>query len=134
MKKKELPGLLIIAAAGHFEPGLAIRGCFGMNAKSKFSYVTFIYGRPIVLARETLLERFDRARRLFPRKYADPRKAFNGQIEVETLSSTEIRDAIEHYHVYAKAMTFPAEYLRNLESALKINPKSDCLVACETVY
>jgi hypothetical protein len=81
-----------------------------------------------------LFEKFDETRNLFLTDYADPREAFDGSIEVKTLSEREIRDAIRYYHAYANIMTFTIGYLKNLESALQINPKSDCLVACEKVY
>lgn len=62
------------------------------------------------------------------------RKGFNGEIEVEALTAAEIHTAIENYHSCANIWQFPPDYFKNLERALEINPKSDCLVAFEILY
>jgi hypothetical protein len=128
------PEYLIVAAAGKFDPGLAVSLQFGIIKKSTISFITFIFKSPITLTRDDLIERFDQIRNLLPKDYPRPKEAFDGTIEVKILSVAEIHDALKHFHVHARTMSFPAYYLQNLEAALQINPKSDCLVACEKVY
>lgn len=133
MKITGIPEYLIVAAAGEFEPGLAVMLRFGMNKKKYFSYIAFIHKSPLTLTKTVLLDRFDRIRNLSLMDYADPREDFNGTVQVRTLTCAEIRKAIKHCRHHARSMALPAEHLRNLEAALRINPKSDCLVACEKV-
>ena len=134
MKIEALPEYLIVAAAGEFEAGLAVGVQFGMRKKSAISFIAFIFKSPITLTKTELLERFDQIRKSSLMDFADSRECFDGTIEVKILSEKEIHDAIKHYHVCARAMQFPAEYLNHLKASLRINPKSDCLVACEMVY
>lgn len=130
--KTGLPEYLIVAAAGEFGAGLAVSLQFGMRKTGPISFIAFIFKSPVTLAKIELLERFDQIRNLSP--MADPRECFDGTIEVKILTKKEIHDAIKHYHVWMRSMKFPAEYLNHLEASLRINPKSDCLVACEMVY
>ena len=134
MKTEELPEYLIVAVAGKFKPCLAIRIKFGMRCHNDFSYIAFIYKSPITLTKTAQLERFDRIRNSLRTHYADPREAFDGEIEVEVLTSAEIKLAIKYYHDSASIVEFPPEYLANLETSLQVNSKSDCIVACEKVY
>jgi hypothetical protein len=134
MKTKELPDYLIVAAAGEFEAGLAVSLQFGMRKKGSISFIAFIFKSPITLTKAELHERLDQIRNLSLMGFADPSECFDGTIEVKILSEKEIHDAIKRYHGFAMAMQFPAEYLNHLEASLRINPKSDCLVACEMVY
>jgi hypothetical protein len=134
MKKERLPDYLIVAAAGEYQAGLAVRLQFGMNQKNDFTYIAFIHDHPLTLTKATILERFDQIRNYSLLDYADPRSAFDGQIDVQVLTSAEIRAAIKHYHACAGAKMCPTGYLKSLEASLRINPKSDCLVACEKLY
>jgi hypothetical protein len=134
MKPEGLPDYLIVAAAGEFQPGLAVRLQFGMKQKMDFTYIAFIEDGPLTLSKAMILERFDRIRKCSLSDYADPRSAFEGRIEAEVLTSTEIRAAIKHCHAYAGTKIYPPIYLKSLEASLRINPKSDCLVACEQLY
>ena len=134
MKTEALPVYLIVAAAGEFQPGLAIRLTFEMRRKNNFSHIAFICKSPLTLTKTELLRIFDRVRNLFVVDYADPREAFTGKIEVEALTGSEINAAIKFYHDYAGVVEFPPEYLANLETALQINSICDCIVACEKLY
>jgi hypothetical protein len=134
MKTEALPEYLIVAAAGEFEPGLAVGLRFGMKQMNDFLCVVFIYERPVTLTKATLLEQFDQIWNLFPMDYADPRQAFDGEIDVHALTTEEIHAAIKEYHACVDVLSFPTRYLSCLEKALQINPKSDCLVACEKLY
>ena len=134
MKKVGLPDYVIVAAAGEFEAGLAVRLQFGMNQKRDFTCIAFLQDHPLTLTKATILERFDQVRKYSFLDYADPRNAFDGRIEVEVLTIAEIRAAIKNYHAYARVNICPAGYLKSLEASLQINPKSDCLVACEKLY
>ena len=134
MSSEPIPNYLIVAAAGEFEPGLAVRIKFGMRRKKHFSFIAFIFESPITLTKAALLEKFDQIRNTFLTDYADPRGDFNGEIEVETLSRAKIHAAIKNCHDYGNEMSFPIGYLQSLEAALRINPESDCLVAYDKLY
>jgi hypothetical protein len=134
MKKEGLPDYVIVAAAGEFQAGLAIRLHFGMNQKRDFTWIAFIRDHPLTLTKATILERFDQVRKCSLLDYVDPRSAFDGRIEVEVLTSAKIRAAIKYYHAHARVKIYPPGYLESLEASLQINPKSDCLVACEKLY
>jgi|SRR5579863_7084680 len=134
MSSEPIPNYLIVAAAGEFKPGFAVRLKFGMRRKKHFSFIAFIYESPITLTKAALLEKFDQIRNAFLMDYADPREDFNGKIEVENLSSAEIRAAIKNCRDYGIEMSFPVGYLQSLEAALRINPEIDCLVAFEKLY
>ena len=129
-----MPEYLIVAAAGEYKPGLAVRLQFKMSKKNDFIFIAFIHKKPITFTKACLLYKFDQLRNLFATEYADPREAFNGHIEVEILTASEIRVAIKDYEDFAKAFNFYPKYLKNLKAALQLNPKSDCLVAFETLY
>ena len=134
MQQEEIPKYLLVAAAGNFEPGLAVGLRFGMKSKNSFFLIFFIYDKALTLSQEELLNEFDQVRNLFVMDYADPRKAFDGNIECDALTAAEIRAAIKAYHQYANVLKFPPGYLQNLEKALEINPRSDCIVAFEKLH
>lgn len=131
MHKEELPEHLIVAAAGEFEAGLAVRLWFEMKEKKSFSIIVFLLDEAVTLTKEDLLWEFDQIRSLFVMDYADPRELFTGKINADAMTEAQIMDAIAAYHHFSKVLQFPPEYLQNLEKALQINPKSDCLVAFE---
>ena len=60
-----------------------------------------------------------------------PLEDFTGKIEAEALTEAEIHGAIRDYSRHAGEWNFPPNYLKNLEKALSINPKSDCIVGIE---
>ena len=134
MHQEEMPKYLLVAAAGEFEPGLAVGIRFGMKSKNGFFLIVFIYDKALTLSQEDLLTEFDQVRNVFVMDYADPRVAFDGNIQSDVLTETEIRAAIKAYHQYANVLKFSPGYLQNLEKALEINPRSDCIVAFDTLY
>jgi hypothetical protein len=134
VKTNAIPKHLLVAAAGKFEPGLAIGMRFKLKGGNSLFFIEFIYGKPLAFKREQFLRTFDQIEFLALPIHHDLRKAFNGKIEVEALTEVEIRAAIEHYHKCAAFWQFPSDYLKNLERALEINTRSDCLVAFEALY
>ena len=124
----------MVAVAGEFEPGLAIGIRFKLKRGKSLFFIEFMYRKPLVFKREQLLRTFDRIEKLALPVRHDLCKAFSGVIEIEALTEAEIHIAIENYHSCADVWQFPHDYLKNLERALKINPKSNCLVAFEALY
>jgi hypothetical protein len=78
MSSEPIPNYLIVAAAGEFKPGLAVRVKFGMRRKKHFSFIEFIYESPVTITKAVLLEKCDQIKNVFPTDYADPREDFNG--------------------------------------------------------
>lgn len=134
MKIKAIPKHLLVAAAGAFEPGLAIGMRFRLKGGQSLFFIVFIYDKPLAFTRSQLLRTFDRIETLALPAPLNLRKAFNGEIEVEALTVAEINTAIQNYHSCTNVWQFPHDYLQSLERALDINRKSNCLVAFETLY
>jgi hypothetical protein len=134
VKSKAVPEYLVVAVAGEFEPGLAIGIRFKLKGDQSLFFIVFMYAKPLIFTREQLLKKFDRVEALASPASLNLRQAFKGKIEVEILTETEIQTAIEDYHSCSKACQLPHNHLQNLQRALEINRKSDCLVAFETIY
>ena len=134
MKAKTIPQHLFVAAAGEFEPGLAIGIRFKLKGGESLFFIVFMYGKTLAFTREQLFRTLDRIETLALPARLNLRQEFNGEIEVEPLTEGEIHTAIANYRSCANSWQFPPDYLQCLERALAINPKSDCLVAFETLY
>ena len=134
MKAKLIPEHLLVAAAGEFEPGLAIGLRFSLKGGQSLFFIVFMYDKPLAFTRAQLLRTFDRIETLALPTPLNLREAFNGKIEVEALTEAEIHAAIENYDCCADVWQFPHDYLQSLKRALEINRKSNCLVAFETLY
>ncbi len=131
MRTKVVPKYIFIAAAGEFEFGLAIGLRFGIKRNKFISFIIFMQHSPMKFTGEYLFGELDRIGKLALMGSTQPSEDFTGKIEAEALTEAEILGAIGDYHRYAGSWNFPPDYLKNLEKALSINPKSDCIVGIE---
>ena len=131
MRTKVVPKYIFIAAAGEFEFGLAIGLRFGIKRNKFISFIIFMQHSPMTLTGEYLFGELDRIGKLALMGATQPSEAFTGKIEAEALTEAEILGSIKDYHRYAESGNFPPDYLKNLERALSINSKSDCIVGIE---
>ena len=123
------PENIIVVARGQFQPGVAVRITFGMAEKNDFDYITFLdaTGRAEI-SREQLLRSFDQERQFFLMDFADPRTAFNGDIQAELLTKEDVETAIEAYGKFSSHYDYPHGYLDGLKLALTANPQSRCTI------
>jgi hypothetical protein len=128
-----MPRYIFIAAAGEFESGLAIGLRFELKQKRSISFIVFMQFSPITFTGEYLFGELDRIGRLALMGATQPSEDFTGNIEAEALTEAEILGAIGNYHRYSASWNFPPNYLNDLEKALEINPKSNCIVGIECV-
>jgi hypothetical protein len=131
MRTKVIPKFIFIAAAGEFEFGLAIGLRFALKKKQSMTFIIFMQRSPMTFTGEYLFGELDRIGKLALMGATKPSENFTGKIEAEALTEAEIFGAIKDYHRYAGLWNFPPGYLKNLEKARSINPKSDCIVGIE---